>query len=879
MKKSFALFLIITFVSLNTFPAYAQIEINTPLPTPEITPPIPTPEITPVPTTTPIVIATIAPIIAPGDTTGPVISGVAEASLLPTEATIIWATDELATSHLEYGTTTSYGHSVTLGTSTLIAHTATILNLTAGTTYYYCIHAADITGNASQSCGHSFTTVAAPVAVDANPPMIEAMTVTSLTTSSATLNWTTTEVANGEVDYGTTASYGSTSSLNTNLAVTHSVTLSGLSANTLYHYRIKSADEADNLATTPDNTFTTGELVPESTSVATVVFSTIETASLNTSSATITWHTSVPSDSRVEYGDSELFGSISVLHSELTTTHSVTLTGLSSDTGYYFRVKSKPIGATVATISTNEEFTTLVEPVAIIPPATISLISSSAMKASSASITWHTDKNTTSQVEYGLSTAYGQASTASTTQTTSHSVHLTQLTPDTIYHYRVRSVDGAGNITESEDYTFTTSATIAEDGDVILEPPHKVTTVAISSNDRTSATLSWNVAAANTDTAAEYTIRYSTEPINEANFGNASLAQSTHVLYADLQPKDTHRSYIIAGLIPGTHYYFALKSKYEHTAWSSLSNVVAVTLSTAPSNQTTATESSGGSESSDSAGSTTNAPFILNGSGEDKQITLSWKNSPSSAFVRTVLVKKAGGYSTSPADGKVVYQGRGETFTDTTVANGKTNYYTLYSYNSAGQYSKGINVSLSAVKGKNQIKLDKNPLVIPRAVKEHFVEDMKQGKQDIEVEHLQELLASDESLYPEKLITGYFGVLTENALKRFQAKHNLPQTGITDQATRTKLTTVSQSLDLVEVPGDFVLFEKDLKQGDSGAEVSTLQQFLTYEGSYLEGLLTAFFDIPTKNAVITFQKKHNVQPAAGFVGPKTRHKIKTVTGL
>ncbi len=877
MKKSFAPLLVITLLSLNIFPAYAQVELNPPLPTPEITP-VTTPEATSVPTTPPVT-ETVAPIIAPGDTTPPVISNVAEASLLPIEATIVWSTDEVATSRLEYGSTTTYGHSVTLGTGALLVHTATILNLTAGSTYYYCIHATDITGNASQSCGHSFTTDTVPTAVDANPPTIETVTITSLTTSSATINWTTTEVANGEVEYGTTASYGAVSPFDANLAVTHAITLSNLSLNTLYHYRIASSDEAGNLAVTPDNTFTTGEIVPESTGPSTVVFSFIEAASIDTSSVTITWHTNVPSDSQVEYGDNAFFGQTSPLHSELTTTHSVTVTDLASNTGYYFRVKSKPLGGTVATVSANEEFTTLAEPTTIIAPATISAVSASAVESSTTTVTWHTDKGATSQVEYGLSTAYGQVSAASATRTTAHSVHLAHLTPDTTYHYRVRSVDEVGNITESSDSTFTTTADTSKEGVSILQPPHTITNVAVNTHDQTSATLSWQVANADADTAAEYTIRYSQEPITEANFSQAHRAQSTPVLYGDVQPNGAQRRYIVAGLTPGTRYYFALKSKYAETTWSSLSNVTNATPAFEPSGQTTDSSGANEPEAEDSAGSTTNAPFVLNGSGEDKQITLTWQNSPSSAFVRTVIVKKAGGYASSPSDGKVVYQGRSQSFTDTAVTNGKTAYYTLYSYNRAGQYSKGINVSLSAVKGRNQIKLSKVPLIIPRVAKEHFVEDLRRGHQDIEVEHLQEVLAADEDLYPEKSITGYFGALTETALKRFQAKHNLPQTGITDQATRAKLNVVSESLVRLEVPEDLLLFEKDLQYGDSGAEVAALQQFLIYEGSYSERSLTTLFDLSTKNAVTTFQKKHNVQPALGYVGPKTRHKIKAVTGL
>lgn len=96
----------------------------------------------------------------PTDTTAPVISGVAVTSIGINEVTIVWSTDEAAVSTLEYGTTASYGQSATLPATALLAHTATLTGLTAGTTYHYCIHAVDPAGNKSSSCGHTFVTEA-----------------------------------------------------------------------------------------------------------------------------------------------------------------------------------------------------------------------------------------------------------------------------------------------------------------------------------------------------------------------------------------------------------------------------------------------------------------------------------------------------------------------------------------------------------------------------------------------------------------------------------------------------------------------------------------------------------------------------------------------
>ncbi len=73
----------------------------------------------------------------------------------------------------------------------------------------------------------------------------------------ATLTWTTTELADSQVEYGLTTSYGASSPLEATLVAAHSVTLSGLQANMLHHYRVRSRDASGNLAVSADNTFTT----------------------------------------------------------------------------------------------------------------------------------------------------------------------------------------------------------------------------------------------------------------------------------------------------------------------------------------------------------------------------------------------------------------------------------------------------------------------------------------------------------------------------------------------------------------------------------------------------------------------------------------------
>ncbi|MGH7454906.1 MAG: fibronectin type III domain-containing protein, partial [bacterium] len=91
---------------------------------------------------------------------------------------------------------------------------------------------------------------------DTTPPVISSVASGSITSSSAVITWTTDELSNSAVDYGLTTSYGSTTSDPTNVT-SHSISLMGLSANTLYHYRVQSTDAAGNTGTSGDFTFQT----------------------------------------------------------------------------------------------------------------------------------------------------------------------------------------------------------------------------------------------------------------------------------------------------------------------------------------------------------------------------------------------------------------------------------------------------------------------------------------------------------------------------------------------------------------------------------------------------------------------------------------------
>lgn len=88
-----------------------------------------------------------------------------------------------------------------------------------------------------------------------------------------------------------------------------------------------------------------------------------------------------------------------------------------------------------------------------------------------------------------------------------------------------------------------------------------------------------------------------------------------------------------------------------------------------------------------------------------------------------------------------------------------------------------------------------------------------------------------------------------------------------------------QSVIKVNVPnGDMLkIVNKDLEKGARGSEVSSLQAYLNAHGFIVSvtgdgspGKETTYFGLLTQSALARFQAAHNIYPAIGYFGPKTR---------
>ncbi len=301
----------------------------------------------------------------------------------------------------------------------------------------------------AQIANHYKAMTAAPPPPTASAPAISNVAASGQTQNGVTIGWTTDKISHSQVEYGPTTSYGTLTPRSSTTGTSHSVALSGLAAGATYHYRVKSLDDTTGLTgVSGDNTFAT---LP---AIAAPVISNVAASGIAQTAANITWTTDKASHSQVEYGPTTSYGSLSYQSSATGTSHFIPLSGLSAGTTYHYRAKSLDDATGLTGVSGDNTFATL----GAVISSVISNVQASGITSSAANITWNTTTVSHSQVEYGLTTAYGSQSYQSTATGTAHFIPLTGLKSGTTYHYRVKSLNSATGKTDvSGDYTFKTS--------------------------------------------------------------------------------------------------------------------------------------------------------------------------------------------------------------------------------------------------------------------------------------------------------------------------------------------------------------------------------------------------------------------------------------
>lgn len=175
------------------------------------------------------------------DGVGPVISRYETGALNasdPTKRWVRWYTDELSMGYVDWGTTTAYGNTANSNYSNYTFHYVPTLNFPIGTTWHYRVRTVDQLGNTTTSQDYTYRL-----------PYTEVLSGPTVSGGTGgvpvTVTWTTRGACDTWVDYGATASYGSTSGSSALITV-HTVQLP-LAPGT-YHLRARSSRDIDSFA-------------------------------------------------------------------------------------------------------------------------------------------------------------------------------------------------------------------------------------------------------------------------------------------------------------------------------------------------------------------------------------------------------------------------------------------------------------------------------------------------------------------------------------------------------------------------------------------------------------------------------------------------------
>lgn len=425
-------------------------------------------------------------------------------------------------------------------------------DLSAGTTYYFRVRASNATGLSGNSdYVITETTPSAPVATAAT---------TTLETS-LVANWNSVAGATGYfLSVSTVSNFASFVAGYNNLDVGNitSYTITGLSGGTTYYYRVNAYKGSN--SGPESNTITA--LVKPSASTATSA-STIAETTFNANWNSVTGVSGYYLDVAVNSGFTSFVAGFN--NKDVSNVTTYTITGLSANTQYYYRIRAYNASGTGNNSNTINALTVPSAPVATAATTVSNIGMTANWNTVAGASKYYLDISTTNTFNAGTYLlGYADKDVSAVTH-----YDVTGLNGSTNYYYRVRAYNSSGQGISSNVITVTTSA----------DPSPAPVATAATALAETSISANWNVAA----TATGYRLDVST-----------NIAFNNYVAgYQDLDVGNV-TTYSVAGLSSATTYYYRLRS-YNGTGTSSNSNVItALTLPGQPSVQdASSVESSG----------------------------------------------------------------------------------------------------------------------------------------------------------------------------------------------------------------------------------------------------------------------------------------------
>jgi len=323
-----------------------------------------------------------------------------------------------------------------------------VSGLSNNTTYYWRVNATNAGGTSDWSSVWSFTTI---ISAPSAPTLLSPPDHWTGLAINPTLNWNLSSEATSYRLQVSTSPFFSTVVLDTGGLISGSYTLSGLSYNTTYYWRVNATNVGGTSDWSSVWSFTTIVEAPSPPPLGAPLNGEIGLPT----NLTLSWNMSERATSyRIQVATNSTFTALVVDQGGLTGT-SYTLSGLSYNTTYYWRVNATNAGGT-SDWSSVWSFTTIVE--APQAPTLVSPLDGATDIPVSPTLTWNASAGATSYRVQISTTPSFNTTVVDSDRIKGTSFTAGRLLSKTIHYWRVNATNLGGTSAWSSIWSFTTIA-------------------------------------------------------------------------------------------------------------------------------------------------------------------------------------------------------------------------------------------------------------------------------------------------------------------------------------------------------------------------------------------------------------------------------------